>query len=83
MRNMHEARRTIAAFRMCTKIAKRVTTIILLYYVHGTLSIIRADSGGETIRCTAEGRYTRIPVFVTVQQQCDVCIYIYMRIMFM
>lgn len=47
---MHEARRTIAAFRMCTKIAKRVTTIIiLLYYVHGTLSIIRADSGGETL----------------------------------
>lgn len=45
---MHEARRTIAAFRMCTKIAKRVTTIILLYYIHGTLSIIRADSGGET-----------------------------------
>jgi len=45
---MHEARRTIAAFRMCTKIAKRVTTIILLYYVHGTLSIICTDSGGET-----------------------------------
>lgn len=74
MRNMHEAQRTIAAFRMCTKIAKRVTTIILLYYVHGTLSIIRADSGGETIR-TAEGQYTRIPVFVTVQQQYDVYIY--------
>jgi len=80
MRNMHGAQRTIAAFRMCTKIGKRVTTIILLlllYYVHGTLSIIIRDddSGGETfiiynIR-TAEGQYiyTRIPVFVQRQRQ--------------